>query len=172
MTKAQDRRDQVFAHALARGVSQADAMREAMPHVARWKPKTVVEEASRWAARPNVRAMLKEIQAAAVDLSVMNAADILNEMNRLAMSSPKGVYFEDGRVKLPHELDDATAAAVKSFKIDEFGRIEYTFHDKKGALDSAMKHLGLFEKDNAQKPVAVARVELVAMKEKHDNGAG
>jgi hypothetical protein len=41
--------------------------------------------------------------------------------------------------------------AIKSFKIDEYGRIEYQFWDKNAALEKAAKILGLFEKDNHQK---------------------
>jgi len=40
---------------------------------------------------------------------------------------------------------------VASFKIDEYGRIEYKFWDKNSALDKAAKILGLYELDNKQK---------------------
>jgi len=40
---------------------------------------------------------------------------------------------------------------VASFKIDEYGRIEYKFWPKNAAIDMAMKHLGLFKEDNKQK---------------------
>ena len=63
---------------------------------------------------------------------------------------------EDGRVKLPHELDAATRAAVASFKIDEYGRIEYKFWDKNAALEKLFKHRGLYKVDNEQKTDPVA----------------
>lgn len=155
---------EAFARAVASGKSQAAAYREAFSTKG-MNLKTLYEEASRVAARPEVSAMIKELQAKAADIVVMDKAKILREVDRLAMSDLRGVYdVEAKRIKLPHELDDATAAAVKSFKIDEFGRIEYVFHDKRGSLDMAMKHLGLYEKDNAQKPSEIREIRLVALK--------
>jgi phage terminase small subunit len=65
---------------------------------------------------------------------------------------------------LPHQLDEDTAAAVASFKIDEYGRIEYKFWNKVDALDKLMRHLGLYERDNAQQPPPVIReIRLVPL---------
>jgi phage terminase small subunit len=62
-----------------------------------------------------------------------------------------------------HELDDETAAAIASVEVrEEFegqgeGRklVGYTkkirFWDKPAAINMAMKHLGLFERDNSQR---------------------
>jgi phage terminase small subunit len=94
----------------------------------------------------------------------LDAGKILAEVAKLAHSDIAGIMATDGKVKLPHELDAVTRAAVASFKIDEYGRIEYKFWDKNTALEKAMKHLGLYEKDNAQKPAAlVGEVRLVAL---------
>lgn len=76
---------------------------------------------------------------------------ILEETARLAFSDVANIIGEGGKVLLPHELDAATRAAVSSFKIDEYGRIEYKFWDKNSASERLFKHIGLYEKDNAQK---------------------
>jgi len=151
MSRLDARKAEVFAQALAKGISQSDALREALPLCKRWKPKTVHEEASRWAADSKVRARLVELQAASAEKAVLNGAAIMEEIRNLAHSNIAGIMHEDGRVKLPHELDPVTQAAVASFKIDEFGRIEYKFWDKNSALERAAKILGLFERDNSQK---------------------
>lgn len=162
------RRVEVFACALARGLSQSDALREALPNSKRWKTETIHQEASRWAADRNVRARVAEIQAAGAQAAELDVKEILEEVRRIALSDIAGIVKigADGKasIKLPHELDAATRAAVASFKIDEFGRIEYKFWDKNAALDKAMKHLGLYEADNKQQPPVVNEIRLVAMK--------
>jgi phage terminase small subunit len=58
-------------------------------------------------------------------------------------------------VLMPNELDAATRSAVRSFKIDDLGRIEYHFWDKNAALERAAKILGLFKVENAQRADAL-----------------
>lgn len=85
---------------------------------------------------------------------------ILAETARLAFSDPRRIIHQDGpnkgKVKTLDELDDETAAAVASFKIDEYGRIEYKFWDKNTASERLFKHSGLYKVDNDQKVDAVA----------------
>lgn len=75
----------------------------------------------------------------------------LREVGRLSFSDPRRLMHEDGRIKLPHELDDDTAAAIASFKVTIDGGIEYKFWDKNSALEKAAKVQGIYLKDNAQK---------------------
>ena len=140
-----------FAVEVASGKqSLSDAYRAAF-NAARMKPETINEAASRLMADSKVAARVKALQAEVANRATLNAADILMELKKLAHSDISNIMDETGRVKLPHELDPQTRAAVASFKIDEFGRIEYKFWPKNNAIDMAMKHLGLFEKDNKQK---------------------
>jgi phage terminase small subunit len=84
---------------------------------------------------------------------------VLQEYGRLAFADIRKLYKEDGSLKAPHELDDDTAAALSSIEVVEMGGgLEvgqdikhvpmYTkkvrLWDKKGALDSVGKHLGMF----------------------------
>ncbi len=81
---------------------------------------------------------------------------VLAEYAKLAFVDPRKLYREDGRpVPIP-ELDDDTAAAVAGVEVSEEyeGKGEarqfvgYTrkvkLADKKGALDSIARHLGMF----------------------------
>ena len=81
----------------------------------------------------------------------LNTERTLREVSRLAYCDPRGIMHDDGRVKMPHELDDDTAAAIASFEINAAGEIKYKFWDKNSALDKAAKVQGLYEKDNSQK---------------------
>jgi phage terminase small subunit len=77
-------------------------------------------------------------------------------------SDPRKLYRPDGSMIPIHELDAETAAAIASIEVrEEFEGhgenrrlVGYTrkvkFWDKNAALEKAMRHQGLFEKDNRQ----------------------
>lgn len=143
--------------------SQSDAYRKAYPKSVNWKPDTVHQAASRLMGNGKIRARIADLQKKNAETAGLRAGKVLEELRRMAHSDISGIMHADGRVKLPHELDAATRAAVASFKIDEYGRIEYKFWDKNSAIDKAMKHLGLFNEDNSQKPAVVHTVQLVPL---------
>jgi phage terminase small subunit len=139
-----------FAQEVGSGKSLSEAYRAAYK-VGKSKPETVNDSASKLMANPLITQRVAKIQADAADKAGLDASAILLELKKLAHSDIAGIMTPEGRVKLPHELDPQTRAAVSSFKIDEYGRIEYKFWPKNAAIDMAMKHLGLFDKDNKQK---------------------
>lgn len=141
---------EAFAVAVAAGSNLSDAYRKAYPRSLKWTPETVNQAASRMAANSKVSARVAALRAAAEKVSTLEAARVLDEIAKLAHSDIAGVWHEDGRVRLPHELDPATRAAVASFEIDAKGVIKYRFWDKNAALEKAARHLGLYEKDNEQ----------------------
>ena len=81
---------------------------------------------------------------------------VLKEYARLAFLDPRKLFHDDGRPKNITELDDDTAAALTGLDVQEVyegsgddrefvGFIKkYKLADKKGALDSIAKHLGMF----------------------------
>lgn len=140
-----------FAQLVGGGMSQVDAYRAAYPKSAKWKDEALRVAGAKMSAIGNVSVRIKQIQAAGADRAELDAAEIVREIRRLAVSDIAGIMDENGRVKLPHELDPQTRAAVASFKIDEYGRIEYKFWDKGAALEKAAKIKGLYEADNKQK---------------------
>ena len=80
---------------------------------------------------------------------------VLREYARLAFFDPRKLSNGDGSCKDVTELDDDTAAAIAGFHIVEtcdkrpqYAGVtryirKYRFADKKGALDSIAKHLGM-----------------------------
>lgn len=155
---------EAFAQAIGSGMPGVDAYRKAYPKSVDWKNEGVRVNAAKLLANANISLRVSKIQAIGAQNAGLDAAKILEEVRRLAHSDIGGIMTADGKVKLPHELDAGTRAAIKSFKIDEYGRIEYQFWDKNAAVDKAMKHLGLYEKDNAQQPAVVAEIRLVGRK--------
>jgi phage terminase small subunit len=81
---------------------------------------------------------------------------VLKEFARLGFQDPRKLFNDDGSPKGIHELDDDTAAAIAGLDVMEIyegsgkdrqfvGYLKkYRLADKKGALDSIGKHLGMF----------------------------
>lgn len=80
---------------------------------------------------------------------------VLQEYARLAFFDIRNIYDEKGSIKKVTELDDDTAAALVSVKAIGSTETEYKLADKKGALDSVARHLGMFEKDNKQRKTEI-----------------
>lgn len=85
----------------------------------------------------------------------LDANEVLREILKLARSDVRKLYREDGSLKLPHEWDDETAAAVAGVDVvetsigDKDSPISLTtkkvkLWDKKGSLELLGRHLKLF----------------------------
>jgi hypothetical protein len=152
-----------FAQAIASGVNQSEAYRKAYK-AGNMSPKQVHEEACKLAGSPKVAQRIQKLTHMAADIAVLEGAQIIREIARVSFSDIAGIMHPDGRVKMPHELDPATRAAVASFEINQYGEIKYKFWDKNSALEKAAKIRGLFDEDNKQKaPDLVGIVRLVPL---------
>ena len=78
---------------------------------------------------------------------------VVREYEKLAFFDPRKVFYDNGELKDVQDLDDDTAAAVTNFSYKQstcklLGKIGRTqdvkFSDKKAALDSLARHLGMF----------------------------
>ncbi len=139
-----------FAHEVAKGISLADAYRASYA-TARMKPETIHNNAYMLMQRSEVAARVAALQSAAADRAELDVVETIREVRRLASSDIRNIFHQNGRLKLPHELDADTAASISSVEIDAEGKIKYRLWDKNSALERAAKILGLFEKDNRQK---------------------
>lgn len=140
-----------FAQEVASGKNQSEAYRLAYPNSKSWKPETVWKRSSELMSNGEVLGRVATLQKETAAGVVLENQVIIRAIAALCFSDIGGIMHADGRVKLPHELDAATRAAVASFEIDEYGRIKYKFWDKNAALEKAAKIQGLYEKDNRQK---------------------
>lgn len=93
---------------------------------------------------------------------------VLQEYAKLAFLDPRKFYDDQGRLIPIHQLPDDAAAAIAGMDVvterngqDADGNPEFAtvrkikLVDKKGALDSVARHLGMFEKDKQSGPVVV-----------------
>ena len=75
---------------------------------------------------------------------------------------PRDYVDAEGMPIRLHLLSDAAASALQSLEIDVVGgnatRTKYKLVDRGAAVERAMKHLGLFERDNNQGANAVGQL--------------
>lgn len=139
-----------FAQKVVSGETLSDAYR-ASYSAKKMSEKTIHEEASRLAANPKVAARISAMQAEAADIAILKAVDVLLEVKAIALADIGGIVNDDGSLRLLHEVPRELRRAVASFEVDKNGGVKYRFWSKLDALEKAMKHLGLYEKDNTQK---------------------
>jgi phage terminase small subunit len=143
-----------FAHAyIANGRNATQAAKTAgfNPRSAHVRGRELVKDS-------NVSALIAEELAQLSKITELQTKRVLLETARLCFSDPRKLYRDDGSLKGPNEWDDDIAATVESFKIDETvvdglvvsRTIKVKLWDKVAALATAMKHLGLYERDNHQ----------------------
>ena len=154
---------EAFAAALAQGMTQAAAYRIAYPKSLKWKDETVWRKASLMAAKGEVQARVTELVHKAADANEVTIERVVKEFARLAFSSPRAMFNEDGSPKQITDLPDAEASALAGFEVLEqfegsgqdrvfVGYLKkFKLSDRKGYLDMLMKHLGGYEQDNKQK---------------------
>ncbi len=135
--------------------------------------QSIAKEAMRVLRNPKVAARIAALRGPAIKAAGLTVARTLKEVQRISEVDPRRFFRDDGTMVPPSEWDEDMAAAVsfiKAIPVLLKGKrgskptIGYTyelkFWDKNAGLEKAMKHLGLFEKDNAQsRESLVLRVE-------------
>lgn len=147
LTEAQER----FCLEYAKSGNASAAYRIAYPKSKKWTENALNVQASKSLDKPNICLRIKQLRAAAEKKTDMTIERWAQEVTRLATVDPRKLMHEDGRIKMPNELDEDTAAAVASFEFDVDGSIKYKFWSKGQALDMMARHKGAYEKDNAQR---------------------
>jgi len=146
LTEAQER----FCLEYAKSGNASAAYRIAYPKT-KAKPETINAMASKLAANHKVCIRIEQLRQAVEKKTDMTIERWAQEVTRLATADARRLMHPNGKMKLPHELDDDTAAAIASFRFDIDGTIEYKFHSKVASLDMMAKHKGAYKEDNVQK---------------------
>lgn len=163
--------EEKFCHGILRGLTQADALREAHPLAKGWADATVWVKASAMASRDTVRVRIAALRKAQEEQEVITTREVHMAYRHIALSDPAGLVKvlppeegqTEGRVRwlLPHELAPEIRAAIASVKVDDLGRVEYRFWPKVEALRDTARMKGMFEKDNEQGSAVGALRELL-----------
>jgi phage terminase small subunit len=115
-----------------------------------YSAKTAKQIGSRLLTNVDIAREIERAEAKAAAKVELTVERTLQEIARIAFQDPRKLYREDGSQRPIHELDDDTAAAVASVEYGAEGARRVKTWDKNAALEKAMKHLGLFERDNMQ----------------------
>lgn len=127
--------------------------------------KTAAQQGSRLLKDVQIQQMIRERRASLVQVMELSTERTLQEVARLAYFDPRKLFDETGRPKPITELDDDTAAALAGIEVvDKYEKpvagaqggnvstvLKYKLANKAGALEIAMRHLGLYERDNKQR---------------------
>jgi phage terminase small subunit len=143
-----------FALAYCRLLNASDAYREAY-HAGNMNPKTINEAASRLLKNSKVSARIADLKAPGIAAAGLSVERTLREIARVAYSDPGRYYRADGTMKPIVEWDDDMRAAVAQVetetRADGACITKLKFWNKNEGLEKAMKHLGLYENDHAQR---------------------
>jgi phage terminase small subunit len=137
------------------------------------KRRAAENAASRLLRTPWVQSAIRERLAASMQASVVTIERLELVLQRLAMVDPRRLYMHDGRMKLPHEWDDDTAAAVAGIEVhEEFDENQAVsgcvkkvkVWDKRAAIIDLLKRrdlAGKGEMGSPDNPMIVRVIEIV-----------
>ena len=92
----------------------------------------------------------------------LETARTLREVARIAYADPRRLFDADGKPIPLDELPEEVAATVASYEMWPDGRVKVKFWSKIEALDRAMRHAGLYERDTKQlQPSLALQVNFV-----------
>lgn len=121
-----------------------------------YSSKTAEAQASRLLTNVKIQKLIQELKNKRAQRTEITADRVLQEYARLGFFDPRKLFNDDGSPKGIHDLDDDTAAVLAGLEVMEIweGRGDdrqfvgylkkYKLADKKGALDSIARHLGMF----------------------------
>lgn len=119
-----------------------------------WSAKTAYQAGNRALKNDRVQEILKaHRQRVADELAEKHGLTVdrvLGEIRRLALGDVRDLFNPDGSMKPLHEMDADTAAMVAGVDFANGKVKKLKLWDKNAALDKAMRHLGLYERDNEQ----------------------
>ena len=96
---------------------------------------------------------------------------VVREAARLALFDPRKMFDSDGTPKAIQDLDDDTAACIAGLDVANISSgddaistvLKYKLAPKGQAIDTLMKHLGGYEKDNGQKVGTLAEALIAGI---------
>lgn len=136
-----------------------------------YSARTAEMQGSRLLSHDKVRSRIAELVQAASERAGLSAELVLASLRRELQFDPSQLYTEDGRLKSIHDIPEDARKCLVGMETALLGdgstvvqKVKWV--NQSQAREQAMKHLGMFEKDNAQKPppVNIGRIELTPMK--------
>lgn len=118
-----------------------------------YSKKTAKDIACENLAKPNIQAAIQKRRTKLTEKAEISQERVLTEYAKLAFLDPREFFDDNGDLIPIHKLPGEVAAAVSGMdvttsydkdndSVDTLKKIKFT--DKKAALDSVAKHLGMF----------------------------
>lgn len=130
-----------------------------------YSAKTAKEIGCQNLAKLHIAEAIERLQAKVQKKNDVSIDRIVQEYARLGFSDVRDLVDWDGanvQLKPSEDLSDDAAACVSEVSVTAQG-VKIKLHDKKAALDSLAKHLGMFEERPPENNLTVVnRIELVA----------
>lgn len=135
--------------------------------IAGYSEKNAGVSASILLANPKVKAYIDKRKDELIDQIGVNQLKVLKELAHIAFADIRKLYDDQGQLRPVNTLTDDMAAAlmcVDVFEVISFDGIKVgetkkiRMNDKIKALELLGRYLGLFEKDNKQKPADVVNI--------------
>src|ERR1700679_3687725 len=102
---------------------------------------------------------IKRVRAAADRRVEYNKERVLQEYCHISFVDARDLVDKNGKRIPLHKLPDRVAAAIQSIEWDgDIAKVRFV--DKKGALDSMARHLGMFAEKNTGEAGVQARFEV------------
>lgn len=149
-------RKAVFVEAyIANGGNATEAAK-----TAGYSPKTAYSQGQRLLKDVEIKQRLEHRQEKLARKYELTTEAVIAELAKIVHFDPRRALDENGAVLPVHLWPDDVAAAIASFEVSEerddkgnpIGQTKkLRVFDKNAAIEKAMKHLGLFEKDNLQR---------------------
>jgi len=145
------------------------------------KQKSADEAGSKLSRNTKVKSRLDYLRSILAKKYNVTQERVIEEYAKIAFANQQDYLGVDNSIVDISQIDRDQAAAVESVQTtvnkttNKSGTKEYEtlnvkikLHSKTSALDSLGKHLGIFEKDNAQRDI---NISVVNYGSKHDNPA-
>jgi len=139
-----------------------------------YSPKTAEVQASRLLSYTKVLVALEDAIQARSKRTEVTADRVITEYARIAFSNIRDYWPKKGETIDLQRLDQDRTAAVEEIIKDEFvdqagtvhRRTRVKLHDKKAALDSLARHLGMFVDPRVAEESFAYRVQMMTSEER------
>lgn len=137
-------RQEMFCREYLASLNASDAYRKAYTVSEKTNDRFVTWKAKALKDSDIIQARLAELRRPILSKLDVSAEKTLRRLMQGQEFDVRNLYHEDGRLKMPYELDEDTAKAIVGVKHDKDGSFEYKIIDVKGCAELLGKHLKLF----------------------------
>ena len=119
-----------------------------------YSKRSAQQQASRMLLNDVVKEYIKFLIEKRSEATKITSERVLEELANIAFGSMKD-FVEEGKVKDLKNISAAQLGIISELETSKDGKTKIKLYAKDNALVNLMRHLGLFEKDNAQQGIKI-----------------